>query len=456
MVSVGLIRLNRQPGRAWLAVLLLCSGLAAAKEDGQAKAEARERFSHALSLIDQGKVNEALDEFQRAYELQKHPVVLYNIGHAYAQLGRAVEAYETLVRYQVESGESLSEEERRALDREIAAELARIGEVEVMAPEGATIRIDGRIMGRAPFASALRVAAGTHLVDASLPKHERAERVVVLSGGERARLELVPTPRPESVALGRFLLRSNVPGVEVFCDGTLAERLSDELYQAPVGHCALVVKRPGYLPYSQSLELTPDSVPTIQSKLLLSPSLAEPSWGKLMLRPFPADSRLTVDGFEVTTTATLPSGPHLLGVSRFGYRDATRSVLIVPSKTVTHEIRLAVEPAYAEEIRARRRTQQTLAYVLGGAGLLTASAFIGVYAWNDARSEAWKKDQHLLDQSWQNPPFASDLEARQADANHELGSIQRWEKVTVGLGVGATGLLISAAALYLLSPEVPQ
>jgi hypothetical protein len=77
---------TRMPTRllaALLAVALVAAAdRALAKPNDNDAAAAREHYKRGLTLYDLGKYDEAVVEFEQAYELKDEPVLLYNIGQA--------------------------------------------------------------------------------------------------------------------------------------------------------------------------------------------------------------------------------------------------------------------------------------------------------------------------------------------------------------------------------------
>jgi outer membrane receptor protein involved in Fe transport len=63
------------------------------------RTEARRHFRAGMALIAEGQVDAGVAELQEAFEILPHPNVLYNIGRAYAESGRYVEAVDYFERY---------------------------------------------------------------------------------------------------------------------------------------------------------------------------------------------------------------------------------------------------------------------------------------------------------------------------------------------------------------------
>jgi tetratricopeptide (TPR) repeat protein len=78
----------------WLCAHLLLASNALAQGDVNDE-EARSRFQSGRFAYDSGRFDEALRDFQRAYELSERPLILYNVGLAYERLDMLPEAIES-------------------------------------------------------------------------------------------------------------------------------------------------------------------------------------------------------------------------------------------------------------------------------------------------------------------------------------------------------------------------
>lgn len=67
------------------------------------KAEARRYFSRGMTYLDQGRHQEGIEQLTKAYEIRPHRNVLFNIGRAYAAMGRVSKAIEFFERYGAEN-----------------------------------------------------------------------------------------------------------------------------------------------------------------------------------------------------------------------------------------------------------------------------------------------------------------------------------------------------------------
>jgi tetratricopeptide (TPR) repeat protein len=88
---------------AVLTAVLLCAAPARAQDKPvDPKAAAKEHYTRGTSFYDLGRYDDAIKEFEAAYELKNDPAFLYNLAQSYRQAGKheqAVHFYKTYLRY---------------------------------------------------------------------------------------------------------------------------------------------------------------------------------------------------------------------------------------------------------------------------------------------------------------------------------------------------------------------
>jgi hypothetical protein len=165
--------------------------------DPATTAAARSLFERGASAADAGDHATAADLLARSLALRSSPVVAFNLAQSLAQLGRLVEASETLV--QAERG-ATNETLRAAaaeLRAQIAARLAHVT-VTVSPPDtDAEVRLDGSPLAAALRGTATPVDPGAHVATALREGVEVARVEVEVAEAQVADLPLVvPAPPP--------------------------------------------------------------------------------------------------------------------------------------------------------------------------------------------------------------------------------------------------------------------
>lgn len=225
-----------------------------------AKDGARLHFSRGIELFDEGSYREAVIEFKRAYEIQPHYAVLYNLGQVYVALASAVEAVDALERYLVEGGSAIPGPRRVQTEEQIARQKTRIAlltlEVE---PAGALISIDGEEVGQSPLRAPLRLGIGTHRIVISHEGFSAVQRSVTLAGEERATIEVRLSPLPAAKVrppIGHLLLKCPHAGASVLLDGrTIAKSSLDVVMPVDLGWHDVTFEVPGRSPETRQVRV---------------------------------------------------------------------------------------------------------------------------------------------------------------------------------------------------------
>jgi hypothetical protein len=157
--------------RAILLAFLLLVVLACprrARADDAAVAEAKARFNEGVQLADQGKHEEARLKFQQAAAVLKAAAVLYNLARAEQLTGHDFEAIEHFRQFlRISTSDPTIKDEQRQSARGYVTELTpRVGQVDVDAPAGSRISIDGKVLDESPK-EPVAVPPGKHTIEAA-------------------------------------------------------------------------------------------------------------------------------------------------------------------------------------------------------------------------------------------------------------------------------------------------
>jgi hypothetical protein len=182
-------------------------------------ARARLHFQQGVALFQERNYDAALAEFQGAYAASPEPIVLYNMGLTYKALFRYSEAVDVFSRYLKETaarGETIAPERKTEVEGIIAEMKSLLADVTVVVqPPDATVRVDGRAVTMG-IEGIVKLAAGTHVIDASAPDYtpDRRDVTVVAGNPQTVVLKLVAIPRT-----GRVRITSPQAGARVAVDG---------------------------------------------------------------------------------------------------------------------------------------------------------------------------------------------------------------------------------------------
>ena len=207
----------------WVVVLLICSAPAQAQDRGRGRGrdrgqqrdrgadlaetapappEAREAYQAGLEAMENGRWADALEAFQRSYEIFPAATALFNQGVVLRSLGRLRDARDTFARL-LDDHPDMSEEARNAAN-EMGAEVAeRIAAIEIenlpRASSSLRLRFDGDPLedeGSRPLL--LEVDPGEHSLAVLAEGYEPFEWRDTLADGEtgRVRVDLERTGIP--------------------------------------------------------------------------------------------------------------------------------------------------------------------------------------------------------------------------------------------------------------------
>lgn len=154
------------------------------------QAQADRHFKNGVALFVEAKYTEALAEFERAYEISPHPLVLYNIAGCHRELSNYAEAVKLYRRFLAEGKGQVPAARLTTAQVELDGILARIARVTVTAsPDGAELFIDGQSLGTL-VEMPLIVSPGEHRLAAKAPGYQDGTRVVRVASGDELAVEL--------------------------------------------------------------------------------------------------------------------------------------------------------------------------------------------------------------------------------------------------------------------------
>lgn len=175
----------------FLITILFASILAPAAARAETAAALIDR---GVRLREQGKDQEALAVFEEAYEKKKSGRALAQIALAEQALGRWVDA-ETHLKAALATKERWIEKRKKPLAGALETIREHLGSLEVLGgPEGAKVLLNGKAVGTLPLDGAVRVVAGSVVVDVVKEGYRPISRTTEVRPGGLGRetIELVP------------------------------------------------------------------------------------------------------------------------------------------------------------------------------------------------------------------------------------------------------------------------
>jgi hypothetical protein len=209
----------RRTATAVTLAALLFGPLRAHPAEDAAKAASRALLRQGNAWLDQGKFEQALDQFRQAYQRFASPKIFFGEGQALAGLGRNVEALAVFQRFLAEA-EGASVEHQAEARRQVAVLLEKVGRLEVRSNrQGALVHVDDKGQGATPLGGPLLLEPGEHRLSVEWQGAVKTS-VLVVAPGATASADVTFEPKPVLVGV-----RSNRLGAVVRLDGKEVGRL---------------------------------------------------------------------------------------------------------------------------------------------------------------------------------------------------------------------------------------
>jgi len=233
--------------------------------DQSLQGAARSAYTYAKILFDNGDFAGALAKYTQAYGLSKDPRLLFNMALCERNLRAYARMRTLLQRYETESGSALSARDKGAVDAALAAAENLVGKVTLSVdPPGATISVDGAVVGTAPLDGPLEIELGRHTVSAKKTGFEDTGQEIEVAGGAASSLAIHLAPQRSTTA--RLVVAVD-PGAMVAIDG---KAIALGRFDGPLGAGAhdVNVTEQGKSPYAAHVDLRDGETRTLDVTLL--------------------------------------------------------------------------------------------------------------------------------------------------------------------------------------------
>ena len=203
------------------------------------------------------------------------------------------------------------------------------------APVGATIFVDGEVLGRTP--AVLELLQGEHRIALEMPRFRSWRQGLSVSAGVHQNLE----PIRLETADGILQLSSKPGNANVTVDGEFQGQTPLELTLAPGRSHRIAVFKPGYSRTVRSLSLEPEEIRAMRLNL-------KPQLGAVIIMAEPVGAEIFVNGRKLGTgsqTLSLPAFEQTLEVKLAGYRSHRQRFTPRTGLNQIIPVRLLTEPA---------------------------------------------------------------------------------------------------------------
>jgi tetratricopeptide (TPR) repeat protein len=160
--------------------------------------QAKAHFEKAERLYQRAQYAEAIAEFEAAYRIRPHGVLLYNVGRCYEQLGDIPHALRNYRGYLREVPNAPDRETIEAAIGSLERRLRTKGVQQLLVyatPDAARVALDGRDLGTSPVSA--EVVPGSHHLAVSLDGFSANERDFVMPADKSLELEVSMTRAAE-------------------------------------------------------------------------------------------------------------------------------------------------------------------------------------------------------------------------------------------------------------------
>jgi len=179
--------------------MLVAAAPSVARADDRALREAQARFEEGLKRVKAGDFEAARMSFGQAYVVLRKPDILWNLALSEEKSGHLLDA---LAHFKDFAKQAAVDTEFLKAQKHVDALMAQTGHIEVQAPAGTPVSLDGvTSVGTAPLAEPLDVAPGHHVIEGKLEGGTKTLGVDAVAG-EVARVSFVvagpdrPAPAP--------------------------------------------------------------------------------------------------------------------------------------------------------------------------------------------------------------------------------------------------------------------
>ena len=235
----------------------------------------------AAVAYDKGEYEKALSLYNQAHQLWANPKITFAIVKCYEALKRYKEALEAAERGLRENPPAVL---KARFDSKVAflkTALAK-GQLNLLiTPSGATVKIDGKEVGKAPLRP-LSLDVGEHQLEISHPNHAKIVQGITITGGSELRLNFTLQP-----VTGRLSVTSTPSGADVEIDGRPWGKTPLNDLSLPVGSHSITVKYQGYQTVNRQVNISPEQSESISVLLSEGSGGSAPQGERLWYKSWP-------------------------------------------------------------------------------------------------------------------------------------------------------------------------
>jgi hypothetical protein len=319
-------------------------------------------------LFAQGVYEAALPHFQKAYALARKPADLQKVAESFKALGRTGDAYDAYFKLVVEHANGMGRTAFASAKKALAELETTTGTLEVhAAPDGALVRVGGRVVGVTPLAATVRLPAGSAQVEIEKEGFEPFVGRATIDPAHAAKVDAQLVARALTGHLA--VTESHAGSAHLLLDGKDAGPLPWEGDLDPGVH-ELALQ-------SSVLRAAPQSVKVARGARVQSVFVGDFTASRLHVVAHPDGADIAIDGKSVGTGSfdgEVSIGEHRLLVSLDHYKPSEKPVTVVAQAAASEDV--VLERLVTPEELAAAREKEDAEAIRGGYGQV---AVFGVY-----------------------------------------------------------------------------
>ncbi len=225
----------------------------------EAKSLAQAHYTTGLARIEAEDYAGAADAFKASVNLFPTKEGYFNLANCYKAVDDYASALSTVEEMKITFNKDLNKKWKKDLEAFESSIRALIAYLSVTVNlEGASVLLDGELIGKSPVKAPLMVGIGQHEITVSMTGFQTESSKVKLRSGEQGSVSVELREAPSSVTVV-----SDINGAAVYVDGKLTG--SAPLVDHPVspGSHTISVTHPGYPSVEEKVDLHPGETATV-------------------------------------------------------------------------------------------------------------------------------------------------------------------------------------------------
>jgi len=234
---------------------------------------AKDAYTSARLLFDNNDFAGAIAKYEQAYGLSKDPRLLFDMAICQKNLRDYARMQNLLRQYVREAGSGISAEDKSAVEGALAAIKNLVATLKFGVSEaGATVVLDGDLIGVTPLGGTRSVNLGKHAIVVRKAGFDKVEKTIDVVGGSET--EVAVTLSPE-VHLAHLVVATDAQATIVIDNATTSKGRFDG--QVSPGAHDVRVTELGKTPYKADIDVRDGETRTLQ--VTLSDEAKKAIWG---------------------------------------------------------------------------------------------------------------------------------------------------------------------------------